>query len=55
MSGQCPEHSVLGTLVTDQLVAHGQYVISDTHCPALQDCEFEWGKQPSGPEGYQVL
>ena len=22
-------------------VAQGQYVVSDTHCPALSDCELE--------------
>ena len=24
-----------------QQVAQGQYVVSDTHCPALSDCELE--------------
>ena len=33
-------------------VAQGQYVVSDTRCPALHDRE---GKQGSGPEGDEVL
>ena len=35
-------------------VAHGQYVVSDTRCPALSDFELE-EKQGSGPEGDEVL
>ena len=30
-------------------VAQGQYVVSDTRCPALSDCELEWegaGQRP---------
>ena len=26
---------------SDKPVAQGQYVVSDTRCPALHDCEFE--------------
>ena len=35
-----------------QQVAQGQYMVSDTRCPALSDCE---GKKGSGPEGGNVL
>ena len=35
-------------------VAQGQYVVSDTRCPALSDCELE-GEQGSGPKGDEVL
>ena len=36
-------------------VVQGQYVVSDTRCPALSDCELSEGKQGSGPEGDEVL
>ena len=36
-------------------VAQGQYVVSDTRCPALHGCESEWGEQGSGPERDKVL
>ena len=26
---------------TPEQVAQGQYVVSDTHCPAVSDCELE--------------
>ena len=38
-----------------QQVAQGQYVVSDTHCPALHYYELEREKQSSGPEGDKVL
>ena len=34
-------------------VAQGQYVVSDTHYPALSD--WSEGEQGSGPEGEKVL
>ena len=37
-----------------QQVAQGQYVVSDTRCPALSDCELQ-GEQGSGPKGDEVL
>ena len=39
----------------EEQVAQGQYVVSDTRCPALSDCELSEGKQGSGPEGDEVL
>ena len=27
----------------EEQVAQGQYVVSDTRCPPLSDCELEWG------------
>ena len=31
-------------------VALGQYVVSDTRCPAVHDCEFESGKAGQQPQ-----
>ena len=31
-------------------VAQGQYVVSDTRCPALSDCELEWGEAGQRPQ-----
>ena len=31
-------------------VAQGQYVVSDTHCPALLDWEFQWGEAGQRPQ-----
>ena len=30
-------------------VAQGQYVVSDTRCPAVHDCKFEWGEAGQRP------
>ena len=32
-------------------VTQGQYVVSDTHCPALHDCEFEGGSKATSLKG----
>ena len=34
-------HLGLGTGIQALRVAQGQYVVSNTHCPALHDCELE--------------
>ena len=39
-------------LASKEQVAHGQYVVSDTRCPALHGCNE---RQGSGPEGDEVL
>ena len=31
-------------------VAQGQYVVSDTRCPALHDCKFEWEEAGQRPK-----
>ena len=36
-------------------VAQGQYVVSDTRCPALHGCNLNERKQGSGPRGDKVL
>ena len=36
-------------VMTNQQVAQGQYVDSDTCCPALSDCELEWGEAGQRP------
>ena len=41
--------------IIQKQVAQGQYVVSDTHCPALHDFEFEWVEKGSGLEGDEVL
>ena len=41
-----------------ELVIEGQYVVSNTHCPALHDCDLEWreaGKQGSDLKGDEAL
>ena len=30
--------------MNEEQVAQEQYVVSDTRCPALSDCESEWGE-----------
>ena len=35
-----------------QQVAQGQYVVSDTHCPALLGCELEWEEAGQRPLGF---
>ena len=41
--------------VTMEQVAQGQYVVSDTRCPALLDCDWSERKQGSGPKEDKVL
>ena len=36
-----PHPTPLPTQIHKQQVAQGQYVVSDTHCPALHDCRLE--------------
>ena len=45
LRGRCPK---------GEQVAQGQYVVSDTRCPALSDYGLE-GKKGSGPKGDEVL
>ena len=38
-----------GMKMDAQQVAQGQYVVSDTRCPALSDCELELGEAGQRP------
>ena len=45
--GDLASISLVGSFSSKQ-VAQGQYVVSDTHCPALHGCKSEWeaGQRP---------
>ena len=45
----------IDVLLSTKQVAQAQYMVSDTRCPALSDCDLSEGKQGSGPEGDKVL
>ena len=52
-SGQEPYAQKLKNADKVKQVAQGQYVVSDTRCPALSN--WREGKQGSGPEGDEVM
>ena len=48
--GLATPQEALSVCNDSQQVAKGQYVVSDTRCSALSDCELEWGEAEQRPQ-----